>query len=157
MARKRKKDFERIEYYYVEVDGWSRSYRIGVNRHPWEFDRGCYTEWNTIVVSGKIRYILSDVQSRRKYKRLSVYLFSSSSPISEWNQEANSIGGVWVEDGVLCCGAHMPPDAFVTMVPSLATGCFKEAVVTVLDLKYHKGRTDEICLRPELTPMEDLV
>ncbi len=47
--RKRKKKVERIEYYYVELDGWSRSYRIGVNRHPWELNRERYTEWNTHI------------------------------------------------------------------------------------------------------------
>ena len=157
MARKLKKEYERREEYYVEIEKWTRKYSVGINRHPWEFNQDRFSEWNTVVVTGKIRHIHSDVRARRKYERLSVYIFSSSSPISKWNQEANSIGGVWVEDGVLCCGAHMPPDAFVTMVPSLAAECFKEVMVVVLDLKYHKGRTDEICLRPELTPMEGLV
>ncbi len=146
MGRRKTKEPLRLEEYYCEIESWSRSFCWGVNRMRWEFAPDWAYERNRIVVEGRIWHIDSDIRKRRKYERLSAYLFSSSSPISEWNQEANSIGGVWVEDGALCCGAHMPLDTFVTMVPSLVVGCFKQVVVTVLDLKYNKGRTDETCL-----------
>ncbi len=57
MARRKKKKQDRYEYYYCQIEEWSRSYRVGVNRCPWELDPERYSEWNTIIVSGTIRHI----------------------------------------------------------------------------------------------------
>ena len=150
VSRQKARKKDKLEMFYFTVDSWSREYRFGINRHPWEFSPDHYDEHDTIMVVGRLRN-----RTRRKFDRGELHLLASPVPRNQWSNEIERIGNAWVQDGKLCCSAWIPADAFHSLAPAFAANKFKEMTFTVCNLRYNKGAMEYIHLDYEPTPLED--
>ena len=149
MAKREQSKDDKFETFYFEVSNWSREYRYGINRHPWEFSPGHFDEHDLIVIQGALRN-----QTPRKFRQCEFHLLPSLVSREERSDDAEQVGNVWIKDDTLGCSVWMPVDTFHSLPATLAAGKVVEVSVTVCNLRYNKGSTDYFQLCSSLTALE---
>ena len=96
MAKRKQSKGDKLETFYFEVSNWSREYRYGINRHPWEFSPGHFDEHDLIVIQGALRN-----QTPRKFRQCEFHLLPSLVSREERSDDAEQVGNVWIKDDTL--------------------------------------------------------
>jgi len=155
MARRKKKKQDRFEYYYCQVEEWSRSYHFGIDYSYRADPDGPPWEWNEVSIRGKVIHISDTVPERRRYKQMILNLITKNEEEADLGRI--SVGFAEAYEGILRCHVWLPSISFGSIIPSLERGRFKEAVVRVKNFSYRRGQIDSMDLHTEFTPDDDLM
>jgi hypothetical protein len=144
---KRSNTLERYEFAFVRFE---RSYRFGINRHPWDFDPEWLSEYDCILVHGRVL-----ATTWRDIGGCVLHLMPTSAPRGQWDREPEQIGNAWIESGRLNCSAWVEGPVYRSLVASLEHGAFGAVHLVVRDIKRRKGVCECFELRPAPVQEED--
>jgi len=157
MGREIAKKYDRFEYYYCEIQNWSRSYSFGTDNSRWPDPGRPFSDWNMVTLEGKIRHISTDVPQRRQYSYLIVEIMASQYESEDFGPERTAIGLAQAIESTLQCFTQIPIHSFISIIPSIEKSRFKEVVIRVKNFKYRRGPIDHLDLNSNRTPSEDLM